>query len=145
MNFIKVHNHIDEAVLINAEAIQTIYPSHSEDFPTANAVIILSDDGRMSNRVTETVDELAAMLLPGPVAKELSPGVQERRSALLIIREFLKIMREAVKAECDKHGICEACRHSRSEFLCGFRNLEDDEINAIIAEYNSEGQEAANG
>ena len=138
MNFIKAHNIEDGDLLINIDKVATIYPR------SAGGAIVNYFDGSTAP-VAETVDELAALLLPGPVFKELSPGVQERRSSLSIIREFLEMMRESVTAECGKHESCEDCRNSRSAFLCGFRDLEDDEINAIIAEYNSEGQEAANG
>lgn len=136
MNFIKVHNIEGGDLLINIDKVTTIYPR------TTGGAVVNYFDGSTAP-VTETVDELAALLLPGPVViKELSPGAQERRSALLIVREFLEGMRESVTAECNKHESCEDCRNSRSAFLCGFRDLEDDEINAIVAEYNSEGQEA---
>lgn len=107
-------------------------------------------DGLMI-RVSEHFDELVTALpdvrdtrLPEVKRAEPERPVPQRRSALLIVREFLEMMRESVRAECDKHESCEDCRNSRSAFLCGFRDLEDDEINAIIAEYNSEGQEASN-
>lgn len=148
MNFIKVHNHIDEAVLINAEAIQTVYPAHNGDFPTANTVVIFANDGRMPNYITETVNELAALLLPGPmVVKALDPGVPERPAPKRpepskpcgvkdgTFRSFLEMITTKSRKRCHKPG-CDGCPLQGLETTCvTFTEMTDGDIELLAKAY----------
>lgn len=140
MNFIKVHNIEGGDLLINIDKVATIYPR------TAGGAVVNYFDGSTAP-VTETVDELAAMLLPGPVvikAEEPRPtdvrpieaGAPEPCGAKGgTFRGFLEMISTKSRKRCHKPG-CDGCPLQGLETTCvTFTGMTDGDIELLVKAY----------
>lgn len=143
MNFIKVHSD-NSTCLINVDNVEMLNAERGD-----SKVSVRFIDGTVGLGIVETVDELAALLLPGPVVvKELSPGVPERpapqkpeppepEAVERAVRDLLWMVRIAVEKWHEKrYGTGYGCSECPLERVDGvkceaFRTLKAHDINII--------------